>query len=162
MSAALPDKATVIAALQAELVEELAALERVAAATRAEVGSDETRSEGKYDTRATEASYLARGQARRIAELRRQLAWLERFDPVRALDPPVVQVGAMVLVVGDRSELLFVAPMGGGRLILGEHTVRVISPRGPLGAAMVELEEGDDFEVDSPRGVQNYEVVELW
>jgi transcription elongation GreA/GreB family factor len=158
---ALPDKPTVVAALRRDLGEELAALERVAAATRAEVGSDQTRSEGKYDTRATEASYLARGQARRIAGLRRLLAWLERFDPERPLEPAVVQVGALVLIEGPRRELLFVAPMGGGRLQVGQHTVRVISPKGPLGEELMELEVGDGLEVDSPRGLQSYEVVAI-
>ncbi len=157
----LPRKAAVAEALLRDLSEELAALERVAAATRSEVGSDETRSEGKYDTRATEASYLARGQARRIAELRRLLAWLERFDPQRPLEPPVVQVGALVLIQGRRRELLFVAPMGGGRLQVGEHTVRVISPKGPVGEELMELELGDEIEVDSPRGLQSYEVVAI-
>jgi len=160
--APLPDKAAVVALLGAELSDELAALERVAAATRAEVSSDETRSEGKYDTRATEASYLARGQARRIAQLRRQLVWLERFDPARPLDPPLVQVGALVQLQGERVELLFVTPMGGGRLQVGPHTVRIISPRGPLGEELMELEEGDELEVDSPRGLQRYEVLAVW
>lgn len=162
MSAALPAKREVLASFRAELIAELDALERVAEATRSEVGSDETRREGQYDTRATEASYLALGQARRIAELRQLLAWVEGFDPSRTLDPLVVQVGAMVALEGHRRELLFVAPSGGGRLRVGPHTVRVVSPSGPLGEAMAELEAGDELEVDSPRGVSSYEVMEVW
>jgi transcription elongation GreA/GreB family factor len=161
MTPPLPSKADVIAALAADLATELAALERVAAATRAEVGSDETRSEGQYDTRAIEASYLARGQATRIAELRRLIAWVDRFDPRRPLDPPVVQVGALLAVQGHRRELLFVAPTGGGRLQVGPDTVRIISPRGPMGQAMAELEVGDEVEVDSTRGVQSYELLAI-
>jgi len=162
MAAPRPTKSAVLAKLRAVLTHDLQALESVAAATRDEVGSDETRQEGMYDTRATEASYLARGQARRIAELRRQLAWAELFDPGRVYEPPVVQVGALVALEGERDELVFVVPVGGGSLRLGPHTVRVISPSGPLGAAMAELELGDGFEVDSPRGVLSYEVVEVW
>jgi len=157
-----PSKTAVLAQLEAVLREDLRALESVAAATRSEVGSDETRQEGQYDTRATEASYLARGQARRITELRRQLAWVERFDAARVLDPPMVQVGALVALEGEREELVFVAPVGGGKLRVGGGTLRVISPNGPLGQAMAELEPGDEFEVDSPRGVSSYEVAEVW
>ena len=50
---------------------ELAALESIASEARDEATSSETKAEGKYDTRATEASYLARGQAWRIVELKR-------------------------------------------------------------------------------------------
>jgi transcription elongation GreA/GreB family factor len=159
--ASIPDKRAVLAALEASLREEIEAIERVAEATRAEVGSDETRQEGMYDTRAIEASYLARGQAQRIAQLRQQLAWLERFDPDQPLEPPVVQVGALVVLGGHRRELVFVAPVGGGRLRLGDHSVRLISPSGPMGEELMELEVGDDFDVDSPRGLLSYEVLEI-
>jgi transcription elongation GreA/GreB family factor len=161
MAADLPDKTAVVACIQAELGTELEAFERVAAATRSEVGSDETRQEGQYDTRATEASYLARGQARRIAQLRRVMAWLEAFDPSLPLEPALVQVGALVALDGHRRELLFVAPVGGGRVQVGPHTVQIVSPSGPMGRAMAELELGDGFEVDSPRGVLDYEIVAL-
>ncbi len=157
----LPDKAKVVARIVEHLRGELDALESVAESTRGEATSDETRQEGQYDTRAIEASYLARGQARRIGELRRLLAWFEVFDATRPLEPPVVQVGALVALGGHRRELVFVAPAGGGRVQVDGTTVRVVSPRGPLGRAMAELEAGDEFEVDSPRGVLSYEVVEV-
>ncbi len=157
-----PTKSAVIAALRALLNEDLRALVSVAEAARDEVSSDEARQEGQYDTRAIEASYLALGQARRIAELRQQLAWTTTFDAGREFDPPTVQVGAMVQLEGHRRELVFVAPVGGGQLAVGPHTVRVISPSGPLGQAMAELEVGDEFEVDSPRGVLSYELLEVW
>ncbi len=56
------DKNTVVEAFRTVLTEELSAVERVAAMARDEVSSEETKQEGKYDTRATEASYLARGR----------------------------------------------------------------------------------------------------
>ena len=49
-------------------------------------------------------------------------------------------------------------PVGGGKATIGETTVRTISPSSPLGEAMVELEVGDAFEVDSPRGLLAFEV----
>ncbi len=156
------DKGEVVRQLRASLEAELAGLESVAASTRDEVTSDQTRQEGRYDTRATEASYLARGQARRIGELRRLLAWFDTFDPARRLEAPVVQVGTMVALEGERRELVFVAPSGGARVEVGGRRVRVISPVSPLGQAMAELEPGDGFEVDSPRGVLDYEVLAVW
>ena len=61
MSDSLPPRPVFLARLNAVLAHELEAVERISSVTREEVTSDETRSEGKYDTRATEASYLARG-----------------------------------------------------------------------------------------------------
>ncbi len=152
-----PDRAGVLAALRAALASDLAALESVSAATRDEVGSAETKSEGKYDTRSTEASYLARGQAWRVVELRRNLAWTEAFDVARAPSAQV-QLGSLVRLLGTREEWVLVTPFGGTTLRLPEHIVRVISPDSPLGKELIELEEGDAFEFESPRGALTFEV----
>lgn len=157
----LPDKVQVLAALQEALTRELEALDSVAAQARDEVTSAETKQEGQYDTRATEASYLARGQAARIAEIRRMAAWADVFDASAPLRPPVVQVGAIVALEGERTEIVFIAPAGGHRLQVGTFAVNVISPSSPLGAALADLEEGDACEVDTPRGILDYEVVGL-
>lgn len=149
----LPPKAEIVAALCAGLETELAALERMAAASRDEVGSDETKNEGKYDTRSTEASYLARGLAFRIADLRQVVAWLQLFDA--SWRSSVVQAGALIQLDDD---LLFMAPVGGGRVRVGDRTVTIISPASPLGEALAGLEPGDVAEIDSPRGILSREV----
>ncbi len=157
-----PDKPAIVAALRAALSDELGALERVAAMSRDEAGSEETKSEGKYDTRATEASYLARGLAMRIAELRQIVAWFEVFDAERPMDPPVAQTGALLRLEGAPDELLFLAPVGGGRVSVAGLTVKIISPSSPLGAALAELEAGDAAEVETPRGQVTREILEIW
>jgi transcription elongation GreA/GreB family factor len=156
-----PNKADVVAGLQAQVQSELESLESLAAMARDEATSPETKSEGKYDTRATEASYLARGQAWRITELRQLLAWLHSDTAVADLAEPLVQVSALVRIEGARSEIVFVAPIGGGKTTVGDETIRLISPASPLGEAMAELELGDAFEVDSPRGVLEFEITGL-
>ena len=156
-----PNKKNVVEQLLLSVQSELASMESLAEMARDEATNSETKAEGKYDTRATEAAYLARGQAWRIAELRKLVAWLSTDFPRQTLSDPVVQVGALVLIEGPRSEWLFIAPVGGKEAEVDGHTVRVISMASPLGAAMVELQEGDAFEVDSPRGVLEYEVVAI-
>ena len=154
----LPKGPTVDALCEA-IAAELHSMESMAEMARDEATSAETKAEGKYDTRATEASYLARGQAWRIAELRKLRSWL-MTDGARA--PTVtecVQTGALVRVVGARSEWLYVAPIGGGKASCNGETVRIVSLASPLGAAMEGLEVGDAFEVDTPRGRREYEVV---
>lgn len=149
-------KQQVVEALRVALRDELAAVERVAAMARDEVGNSETKSEGKYDTRSTEASYLARGQAWRVVELRRLVAWIEAFEP-----QPREQVTIGALVRVEPGGWLFLAPVGGHTVSVGDQRVRVISPASPLGQAMGELEAGDAFEVETPRGEIDHEVLEV-
>lgn len=152
------DKSEVVEAFRATLAGELAAVERVAAMARDEVSSDETKQEGKYDTRATEASYLARGQAWRVAELRRLKAWFDVLDVTRT-GSETIGMASLVHLDGSRPGWVFVSPVGGPQTTVGETPVRLISPKSPLGTAMADCEDGDFFEVVSPRGRVEYEVL---
>lgn len=145
-----------IAALQAHLQAELRAVEAIAAAARDETTSDETRQEGKYDTRAIEASYLARGQAERVAALRQLVSWFSVLQPSECAQ---VQVGALVQL--ERLGWLFVAPVGGHRVQVDGVALRMVSPSAPLGQAIADLEEGDVAEVEGPRGAQHLEVLQV-
>jgi transcription elongation GreA/GreB family factor len=147
----------VIQALCAALASELAAIESVAADARSEATGAESKQEGKYDTRATEASYLARGQAFRVVELRQLVAWFDHMDLEVA--PLAVGVGALVQLGGDKDEWVFLAPVGGASAAVDGTTVRVISPSSPLGAALLGLEENDTVEVETPRGPLEVDVV---
>lgn len=146
----LPAKATVVRTLSAAIREQCAAVERVAAMARDEASSDETRSEGKYDTRATEASFLARGQAERVDDLRRARSWLEM---VQVHPSTRVEIGALVEVrMRERNEVLYVAPMTTESVAVEGRTVRVIALSSPLGAALADAAEGDEVEIDGPQG----------
>ena len=156
-----PSKVDAVRALRAAIDGELQSIESTAAMARDEATNTETKAEGKYDTRATEASYLARGQAWRIAELRKLSAWLATEQATAPLTHPVVQVGALVEVNGARSEWVYIGPVGGGKATIGRHVIRLISLASPLGAAMEDLEVGDAFDVETPRGQRSYEITAL-
>ena len=155
------EKSAVVAALRASINDELLSVESTAAMARDEATNSETKAEGKYDTRATEASYLARGQAWRIAELRKLSAWLDTDQATAELTRPVAQTGALIQLEGARSEWVYIAPVGGGKAEVGGQIVRLISLASPLGTAMEGLEAGDAFEVATPRGLHEYELVQL-
>ena len=155
----LPDKMSVVEAIMATVEAELTGVAAMAEMARDEATSEETKAEGKYDTRATEASYLARGQAWRVAELQSLRAWLATTVATRPCT--LVRVGALLQIDGARQELLYVAPVGGATTVFGGQTVRVISLQSPLGAAMVELEAEDAFEVETPRGALAYEITAI-
>lgn len=154
-------KAKAVKALLAKVAQELEGVERMATMARDEATSSETKSEGKYDTRATEASYLARGQANRILELRSLKNWYELQDRSLPLAKAVVQVGALVGLLAEGEEWVFIAPVGGGRVQVGARVVRAISLLSPLGQALLEHVPGESAEVDTPRGLVELEVLSV-
>lgn len=147
-------KPEALAALLARAREEHAALEDVLRMAKDEATSDETRPESKYDTRATEASYLAAGQGERLAQLARTIAYL---DACTGADGPP----RLYELVGRRGAAWFLlAPEGGGqRARSGEHDIVVVTPSSPLGEALAGVEAGDEVELGEGAGRQSWEVV---
>ena len=73
----------IIDSIEADLAKTTAAaLESAESATH-----EESRSEGKYDTRGLETSYLATGQAQHALELREALAATRAFSPPSSIAP---------------------------------------------------------------------------
>jgi transcription elongation GreA/GreB family factor len=129
------------------LVSDLEVLERAQKATREGATHEEAKPENDKDTRALEQSYLARGQAMRVDELRACVADVQAM-PVRAFaEGQPAALGALVTVEEDGSEhVLFLAPHGGGSR-LADGAVQVVTPRSPLGHALLGKRTGDDCEV---------------
>jgi transcription elongation GreA/GreB family factor len=108
---------------------------------------EEAKPENDKDTRALEQSYLARGEALRVEELRQGLAEVRAMvtRAFHAGDP--VALGALVIVdENDQALILWLAPYGGG-MRLGEGHIQVVTPRSPLGRALLGKKAGDDCEV---------------
>jgi len=108
---------------------------------------EQAKPENDKDTRALEQSYLARGQAKRAEELRDGLAAIKRME-VEAFTPDQpVGVGALVTAFeANRNVRLWIAPHGGGTR-LAKGMVQVVTPRSPLGEALIGKRVGDDCEV---------------
>lgn len=148
----------VIEALRRTIAQDLAAVAKMTAAARAEATSQESKAENKYDTRATEASYLAAGQGRRLESLRSLDAWLAQLDPEAGHER--VALGALVRLVEppkpDRWVLL--APTGGPTVTVRGATVMLLSLDSPLGEALDDAEPDEVVEVDSPQGLRQLRV----
>ncbi len=142
-----PPKTTLRDELFALLAADLATAQRAQAATRAGATHEEAKPENDKDTRALEQSYLARGQALRVEELRAALVEVKTM-PVRdySAEQPVA-LGAVVTAEEDEKEsCFFLAPQGGGAKLAG-GTVLVVTPKSPLGQALVGKKAGDACEV---------------
>ena len=155
------DKARVREALLAAMKNGLEMTARAAEDARAGATHEENRSEGDKDMRATEQSYLARGQAIRAEELAEQLQRLEVM-PFASIDAGApIGVGALVrLTVDAEARVFFVVPFGGGTdLVVDGQKITVVTPASPVGQALVGRRAGEDFELMA-RGAMKEWVIE--
>lgn len=152
------------APLRAELLAQLAqALETARAAHASAIEGathPEAKAENDKDTRGLEQSYVARGQAQRVAELESAVADVTRMQ-LRAFgtgDP--IAIGAVVTVAeGTTRHRYFVAPAGGGNVLAGE--VHVITPPSPLGRALLGKRLDDEVEVRLAGKLRELEIVDV-
>jgi transcription elongation GreA/GreB family factor len=139
----------------------LADLERAHRETHAGATHEEAKPENDKDTRALEQSYLARGQAQRVVELRNAVGEAQAM-PLRAFGPnDPIALGALVQVEeAETAHVYFIAPQGGGaRLAAGE--VDVVTPKSPLGRALLGKCAGDSLDVRLGDRVRELEITSV-
>jgi transcription elongation GreA/GreB family factor len=154
-----PSKKGLREELEQKLAADLAGHEAAHRAAMEGATHEEAKPENDKDTRALEQSYLARGEAQRIEELRHGLAEVRALT-LRALregDP--IGLGALVtLDEGDQRLTIFIAPHGGG-VRLADGKVQVVTPRSPLGRELLGKRAGDDCELTLAGRVRSLSIV---
>jgi transcription elongation GreA/GreB family factor len=124
---------------------------------------EENRPENDKDTRALEQSYLARGQAQRVAELQDALNQLKALELRAFTAESAISLGALV-ALDDGVEVVryFIAPAGGGvRVTAFDTEIRVVTPQAPIARALLGKREGDDLELRTPQGVRECSIVSV-
>jgi transcription elongation GreA/GreB family factor len=107
----------------------------------------EARPENDKDTRGLEQSYLARGQALRIEALEGALAQVRAMPVARAGAEGRVAQGSLVIAhEGELPRRYYLAPDGGG-LTLAHGAWQVVTPRSPLGQALLGKRAEDECEL---------------
>jgi transcription elongation GreA/GreB family factor len=124
--------------------------------------SGDLKQEGKYDTRAIEAGYLAGAQNKRVEELKLELKLLDEISLGHS--PDSVSVGALVeLEINQKGQLYFLSSTAGGTVVEVEgKPVMVISVFSPLGSELVDLCLGDEFELETPKGIRSYKIQKIY
>lgn len=148
-------------ALKIELIAQLeAALATARAAHAAAIeGSthEEAKPENDKDTRGLEQSYLARGQAQRVAENEAAIGDVNALA-LREFGPKAsIAMSALVTVDEDGTELVvFLSPAGGGNVLAGG--VQVVTPSSPLGRALLGKKVDDNVELQLPGKLRSFVV----
>jgi transcription elongation GreA/GreB family factor len=135
-----PDKSAVLRAFADQAAAQLAALTKATEATYRAATDTDSRAENKYDTRTLEASYLARGQAQRVEELRAVHSQFEAWLTGNALPPEAVAVSTWVtLKMSNGISLSFLIALKGGGMeaTVNGVEITVITPQSPLGAQLL-------------------------
>jgi transcription elongation GreA/GreB family factor len=156
-------KRDLLAALRARVTADLEALTALQKRTQEGAFHEETRAETDKDTQAIEASYVARGLAQRVEELRAGVVQLGALR-LRRFDGGPVALGALVRLEDDEgaSSLYFLAPAGGGIKLPSQGAeVGVITPSSPLGRALLGKRVDDEVELPAGGGVRSLTIAEV-
>lgn len=106
---------------------------------------DETVSEHKYDTLATEAAYLAHGQAMRIHDSKQEIHQIANLMLPDSADK--VSLGTLITLVDehDSPSYFFVAPCAGGlKVDFDQMNIMLVTFESPLGKAIRGQQVGDE------------------
>ena len=151
------NKAFLISKILQYLKQELANCKLAANNAHLAAIDEQSVAETQYDTLAIESAYLAEGQSRRIAEFEsaiedfHQLA-LQLAVPLVTTKETIktVRLGSVVQLAEDLSHnnWFFLAPAAAGyRLSIDEKNFTVITPKSPMGHALLNKVVDDEIEV---------------
>ncbi len=106
----------------------------------------ESKPEGKYDTRALEASYLAGAQKERLRELNGSIDFLRAQKIIPHSDTAPITPPALVSLRSERGDerVILLVTTGGGFTLDGQQPkITTVTPESPIGSAIAGRKTGD-------------------
>jgi transcription elongation GreA/GreB family factor len=160
---ALVKKAEVIGAVIERLRADMELYQKAALAARLEATHEQSKAENKYDTRGLEASYLARGQSRQLAELEQAIVQFQKLGVTDWPDERGIDLGALVVLeAGKEKNFYLVGPRAGGTEVEVEGIeIMVITPESPLGAGLIGRKQGEKCVIEIGGRKQNYKIARV-
>jgi transcription elongation GreA/GreB family factor len=157
------DKKAVWEAVKERLEAELARAQKRAKDAADGATHPENRAEGDKDMRATEASYVARGQAGRASEMEEALVRVSALELLQFKPGQRIAISALIELEHDDKRLhYFLVPAAGGERVMVEGTeVQTLTPQSPLGRALLGLTEGDEAELPARQAGESARVYEI-
>lgn len=157
------DKKKLIQEIQRQLEHDLIGLKAAAAQSFDAATNDESRPENQYDTRALESSYLAGAQAKRVVDVEASIKVLnflkvESFDDETPIGPTAL---VTVELNGRENTLLLVPTAGGVTVTVDGRAIQLITPKSPVGEALLGLTVGDVAIVEKGPQTLEYEILSV-
>ncbi|MGK0367146.1 MAG: hypothetical protein ACI9QD_000280 [Thermoproteota archaeon] len=157
-------KLNIIEYLESLFKEELKQIQVIAAKSKANANDSEMKQESKYDTRKVEASYLAGAQAKRVSELEHDLTSIRNLN-LTSTASPIIAISSLVVILQNQEieRNYFLSPTSGGiKWCEDETEVSIVSTQSPIGQAMLKLEEGETFELQTPNSQKEIEILRVF
>lgn len=157
------NKNALIAKIIEQLTAELELFAKAARSSHAEATHEQSKAESKYDTRGLEASYLARGQSRQLAETEQAIKQFEMLALLEFGPNVPIQLSALVELEGSGERAFyFMGPRAGGTEITHEEKeILVITPQSPLGVQLMGRKQGDRLRMEIGGLMNEYRVASV-
>lgn len=123
---------------------------------------EENEAENKYDTFGLEASYLAHGQSKRVAECEADVIAFEKLPIQKFTQDMPITLGALVCLQEEQAKMkyVFLSPVSGGLNIqFDKKDITLVTASSPLGKALNTCCSGDDVAVNTGNGQTVYEII---
>ena len=144
------DKVFLAKAILAQLEKEAATIAGAASSSFDAATDEESRAEGKYDTRSLETSYLAGGQAKLAVEAQQAVIQFKAL-PIKSFDPhdPIALSAYVEVETGGFTDAFFLSPCAGGAEFEWEGiSVSILTPQSPMGRLLMGKKRGDTFRLN--------------
>jgi transcription elongation GreA/GreB family factor len=144
------NKSALLKKIIAHLADEIALYTKAARSAFEEATHEQSRADNKYDTRGLEASYLARGQSKQVADTEQALLEFQSMRLRNFGEDDGVDLGALVELEGRKEKTLyFIGPKAGGtEIVHDKKEVLVITPQSPLGRQLMGRKLGDRLQLE--------------
>lgn len=155
------EKKKILDQLKENLQQELDKAKNAYQSTHGHATDGELKADGKYDTRAIEAGYLAGAQKKRVEELEQEVKLLDEIDLSHPNDQ--VSVGSLIkLSFNNIEKKYFISSTSGGSMLnFNGEIILVISAFSPIGTEVIGLKKGDSFEVQVKKEDREYRIIEI-
>lgn len=141
---------------------DLELLTQAARTAHAAATHPECQPDNKYDTTGLEASYVAQGQANRAQDIRQALESYRSLDLREFEEDTPIRLTALVTIEAHSGNCkrVFLGPDAGGlKINVDGEECTVVTPRSPLGRALLGKVCGDDIQVGDGAAQKNFTIV---
>ena len=121
--------------------------------------------DNKYDTLGLEASYLAQGQAKRVAECEANLAAFAELKITHFTQQTAISLGALIYLIDDggSEQILFLAPVSGGvKINVSGLSITLITPSAPLGKKLIGCYVDDEIDIELAGKKNHYDITAIY